>query len=101
MAGKLFEPGTVGTRRGVDPNTLGRGSRRVLDRRRYNVQIALIESGMARATAIKANEAGRVYDGHHGIRAAIDKGVVVDIEVLPGGEPPAGPPAIREMLFDY
>lgn len=95
-----FEIGRIGAQHGVDPNTLGRGSRWVLSRDRYTVQRTLIESRVARATPIRVYETGRVYDGHHGVRAAIDLGVAVDVEVFPGTDLPAGPPAIREMPFD-
>lgn len=100
MAPKPFESGMIGMQHGVDPKTLGRGSRRMLSRDRYSVQRTLIESGTARVTPIRVYETGRVYDGHHGTRAAIDLGVAIDIEVFPGAEPPAGPPAICDMPFN-
>jgi hypothetical protein len=98
---KPFELGKIGIQHGVDANTLGRGARKVLDRARYAVQCALIDGGIRRATFIIVNEAGRVYDGDHGVRAAIDKDIAVDVEVRPGDEPPAGPPAIGVMPFDH
>ena len=98
---KPFEPAKLGAQHEVDPNTLGRGNRMALDRQRYAVQLALIDNGIRRATMIKVNEVGRVHDGHHGVRAAIDRGIAVDVEVLPGAEMPAAPPVIREMPFQH
>ena len=98
---KPFEPAKIGAQQDVDPNTLGRGNRMALDRLRYAVQLALIDSGVRRAMMIKVNEVGRVYDGHHGVRAAIDRGIAVDVEVLQGIDAPAGPPLIRDMPFQH
>jgi len=45
---------------------------------------------------IRVNEVGRMDNGHHGARAGIDKGVGVDVEVVPGREPPS-PGSIKDM----
>src|SRR5579862_8562098 len=93
-----FVRGKLGIQYDVDPVSLGRGDRVALDRRRYVVQLQLIDSGIRRASPIKINEVGRIIDGHHGTRAAIDRGVAIEVEVVAGIEE-STPPTVREMPF--
>lgn len=58
---------------------------------------SLFDDGVQRYTPIKANEASRIYDGHHGTRAAIDSGTTVDVKVVAGNDPPAPAPAVKDM----
>lgn len=98
MAGKAFERGKLGVQRGVDPLSLGRGDRFALDGRRLAYQLQLLKSGLPRLTLIEVNEEGRIRDGHHGVRAAIESGATVDVDVVPGSQPSAGAPSVGEML---
>ena len=97
VAGRTFELGKLGMQRGVDPRTLGRGDRAALDARRLAHQRLLLMRGAARFTPIEVNETGRIADGHHSVRAAIESNVAVDVLVIPGTEPPAGPPSVQDM----
>jgi hypothetical protein len=97
VPGKAFERGKVGMQPGVDPRTLGRGDRAALDLRRLAHQRDLLRQGLRRFTLIEVNESGRIHDGHHGVRAAIELDVAVDVNVVSGDEPPEGPPFVEEM----
>ncbi len=97
MAGKPFEQGKLGVQVGVDPHTLSRGDRTALDSRRLAHQQNLLRRGVKRFTLIEVNENGRIYDGHHGVRAAIDLDLPVDVKVVQGIEPPAGLPTVEGM----
>ena len=97
MPAKAFEPGRLGVQHAVDPRTLGRGDRAALDRQRLVHQRGLLRQGIARFTPIEVNERGRIHDGHHGVRAAIELDVPVDVNVVSGDEPPEGPPSVEDM----
>ena len=97
MAGAPFEKGKLGLQRGVDPRTLGRGARFALDARRLAHQLYILRTGLTRFTLIEVNETGRIHDGHHGIRAAIELGATVDVEVVAGIQPQEGPPTVEQM----
>jgi hypothetical protein len=81
----------------VDPRTLGRGDRAALDKRRLAHQRHLLRQGIARFTPVEVNESGRIHDGHHAIRAAIELDVPMDVNVVSGNEPPEGPPSVEDM----
>ena len=97
MPGKAFERGKLGVQSGVNPRTLSRGDRAALDRQRLAHQLHLLRQGTRRFTLVEVNEAGRIYDGHHGVRAAIELDVPVDVNVVSGDEPPEGPPSVEDM----
>ena len=97
MAGVPFERARLGTQRSVDPRTLGRGDRAALDARRLSRQIHLLRRAIVRLSPIEVNEVGRIHDGHHGVRAAIELNVGVDVNVVEGTEPSAGPPTVERM----
>ena len=80
--GNPFEPNQLGWQRGVNPNTLQTGGQSSLELSRLNVQRQLIRSGTPRNTPITVNQHGVIIDGHHGIRAAIEAGVTVDVRVI-------------------
>jgi hypothetical protein len=98
MAGKPFRIGTLGVQANIDPRTLGRGDRAALDARRLAHQLHLLRQGLRRFTLIEVNEVGRIHDGHHGVRAAIELNMAVDVNVVAGDEPPAGPPLMERIL---
>ena len=95
--GKPFEPGRLGVQTGVDPRGLGRGDRFALDGRRLAHQANLLRQCIRRFTMIEVNETGRIQDGHHGVRAAIDLEQSVDVLVIRGSQMPAGPPSVEQM----
>ena len=97
MAGKPFQVETLGVQTDVDPRTLGRGDRAALDARRLAHQLNLLRRGVRRFTPIEVNEAGRIEDGHHAVRAAIELNVAVDVNVVAGVDPPAGPPSMERI----
>jgi len=76
--GRPFEPGQTGTQRNVDPRTLQSGQRQSLDSSRLN------SPDLDMSKPVKVTEDGRIIDGHHRVRRAIETGQSVDTEVVPG-----------------
>ena len=68
---------------GVDPNTLKVGNQQTLDPVRLNQQKNLIKNGIERNTLIQVTKDGVIYDGHHGVRAALEMGKYIDVEIVP------------------
>ena len=97
MAGTPFERGKPGHQQGIDPRTLGRGDRAALDAGRLAHQRHLLRQGIRRFTAVEVNEAGRIHDGHHAVRAAVELGLSVDVDVIAGSQAPSGPPSVEQM----
>jgi hypothetical protein len=67
--------------RGVDPVQL-LPARTDLLHWRLDQQIALLDSAVARYTPIQVTAEGVIWDGHHGVRAAAEKGLAVDVPVV-------------------
>ena len=67
---------------GVDPGALRAGSQRMLDPTRLAAQKELLRAGTARHTPIMVTQEGVVADGHHTVRAAIEMGRTVDVQVV-------------------
>ena len=69
------------SQRNVDPLRL-LPSRPDLSRVRLDIQRALLDAGIARHTAIEVTTDGVIWDGHHAVRAAADKGTKVTVRVV-------------------
>jgi hypothetical protein len=65
----------------VDPNTL-LPSRMELSKRRLEIQGRLLDEVVERFTPIQVNLDGIIWDGHHGVRAAAEKGRLIDVLVV-------------------
>jgi hypothetical protein len=65
----------------VDPNSL-LPSRSDLNRPRLDLQRQLLAGNITRFTPIQVNLEGIIWDGHHGARAAAEKGRLVDVLVI-------------------
>src|SRR5262245_24961004 len=74
---------------GVDPVRLlpARGD---LLQWRLDQQIALLDSAITRHTPIQVTAEGVIWDGHHGVRAAAEKGLTVDVLVVSELVEPSG-----------
>lgn len=84
MSGTPFDPGSVSAGdllKGVDPQTLTAG-RRELSQIRLDAQRDLLRQNIKRFTRILVTEEGIIYDGNHGVRAAAEADVAVDVEVV-------------------
>jgi hypothetical protein len=57
---------------------------------RLDFQRGLLLAGKARLTPIQVTAEGVIWDGHHGVRAAAERGDPVDVLVVPGAIPPCG-----------
>jgi hypothetical protein len=57
---------------------------------RLDQQVALLDSAMARYTPIQVTVEGVIWDGHHGVRAAAEKGLTVDVLVVSELVEPSG-----------
>jgi len=57
-------------------------SRVELNRQRLEEQRRLLSAGQTRYTPLQATTAGVIWDGHHGIRAAAEQMVTVDVLVV-------------------
>ena len=44
---------------------------------------AVIKNGIERNTLIQVTKDGVIYDGHHGVRAALEMGKYIDVEIVP------------------
>jgi hypothetical protein len=80
-------PGRV--QKGVDAAQL-LASRTDLDPSRLARQRALIQAGTPRLTPIQATTDGVIWDGHHAVRAAAERGETVDVLVVAALVPPTG-----------
>jgi hypothetical protein len=65
----------------VDPRLLLPG-RHDLSRVRLDIQQALLDAGTERSTAIEVTPDGVIWDGHHAVRIAAEKGVLVTVKVV-------------------
>jgi hypothetical protein len=63
---------------GIDPASLIAG-RADLRRTRLEVQRQLIQQGTQRHTPVTVSVDGVIYDGNHGVRAAAEENVAVDV----------------------
>jgi hypothetical protein len=65
-------------------------SRPDLIRRRLEHQRLLLLGGYQRFTPIQVTAQGVIHDGHHGARAAAERGITVDVLVVAESVPPVG-----------
>ncbi len=65
----------------VDPLLL-LPSRSDLSRIRLDMQQALLDAGAERSTPIEVTPEGVIWDGHHAIRIAAEKGLLVTVKVV-------------------
>lgn len=91
-AGRSFNSGGSRAQSNVDPNTLRAGSQRTLDPGRLGTQRSLIQRGVQRHTPIQVTRDGVIFDGHHGVRAAIEANRPVTVEVIDSVTIAPGPP---------
>jgi hypothetical protein len=73
----------------VDPQLL-LPSRLDLVRERLDFQRQLLQAGRPRRTPIQVTAEGVIWDGHHGARAAAERGLKVDVLVVAQQVPPSG-----------
>lgn len=73
------QPGQI--QKAVDPRRL-LPSRRDLVEARVDFQRALLRSGKTRFTPIQVTSDGVIHDGHHGVRAAAEEMMSVDVVVV-------------------
>jgi hypothetical protein len=66
-------------------------SRRDLIRVRLETQRSLLQARVTRHTMIRMTRDGVIYDGHHGVRAAAEQEMSVDVLVIDQQIPPSGP----------
>ena len=57
-------------------------SRRDLSQVRLDMQQALLDAGIQRATSIEVTPDGVIWDGHHAVRISAVKGVAVNVKVV-------------------
>ena len=67
--------------RGIDPSSLIAG-RDELEQTRLDAQKQLITSGTKRHSSIVVNLNGTIIDGNHGVRAAVESGIGVDVLIM-------------------
>ena len=77
------------TQVGVDACSL-LPSRIDLEQARLDVQAALRQTGTPRSTPILVTIEGVIWDGHHAVRLAAEKGETVDVRVVALLESPSG-----------
>jgi hypothetical protein len=80
-------PGQV--QHGVDARSL-LPSRIDLEQSRLDFQSALRQAGTPRSTPIRVTTEGVIWDGHHAVRVAAERGETVDVRVVPLLVPPSG-----------
>jgi len=80
-------PGQV--QKGVDACSLLPG-RSDLEQGRLDLQLALRQAGTPRLTPIRVTTEGVIWDGHHAVRLAAERGETVDVRVVPLLAPPSG-----------
>jgi hypothetical protein len=66
---------------GVDPLSV-LPSRPDLSQARLDIQTALLDAGQERHTPIQVTAAGVVWDGHHAVRAAAERGIAITVQVV-------------------
>ena len=76
--------------RGIDPATF-EANRPELEESRLTTQRQLIANGIKRWTMIEVNCQGVILQGNHGVRAAAEAGVPIDVIVLDLPHPTFGP----------
>jgi hypothetical protein len=74
---------------GVDPQLL-LPSRQDLIKERLEFQRQLLQGGRQRRTPIQVTPDGVIWDGHHGVRAAAERGLAVDVLVVAEAVSPSG-----------
>jgi hypothetical protein len=72
----------------VDPLTL-LPSRRELSQVRLDFQKGLLEAGSERFSPIQVTCDGVIWDGHHALRIAAEKGIHVTVKVVSEKMPPS------------
>jgi hypothetical protein len=78
------------TQSGIDPLLL-LPSRKDLVKTRLTTQHLLLSAGQDRSTPIEVTIDGVIWDGHHGVRAAAERGVSVTVLVVNGKASPTFP----------
>jgi hypothetical protein len=73
--------GSGGVQAGVNPSLL-LPSRHDLVRQRLEFQRSLTKAGQRRLTPILVTPDGVIFDGHHAVRAAVEEGKTVDVQVV-------------------
>jgi hypothetical protein len=66
---------------GVDPLRL-LPSRPDLSQLRLDIQTALLDAGTDRHTPIQVTQDGVIWDGHHAVRVAAERGIVIKAKVV-------------------
>jgi hypothetical protein len=74
---------------GVDARSL-LPSRIDLEQWQLDVQSALRQAGTPRSTPIQVTTEGVIWDGHHAVRVAAERGETVEVRVIPMLAPPSG-----------
>ena len=95
-----FDPNGPRIQTNVDPRTLLPGEQTSLSAGRLNTQLELLGSKppIPRYTPIRVTRPGVVYDGHHGVRAAIQlQNRPITVEIMEGINIPPGEVPISEM----
>ena len=77
------------TQVGVDACSL-LPSRIDLEQWRLDLQSALRQAGTPRSTPIRVTTQGVIWDGHHAVRLAAERGETVDVRIIPILVPPSG-----------
>jgi hypothetical protein len=57
-------------------------SRQDLVRRRLEHQRYLLRTGQSRFTPIQVTREGVIFDGHHPVRAAAERGLMIDVMII-------------------
>src|SRR5437879_685572 len=77
------------SQKNIDPKSL-LPSRSDLRRNRLELQIQLLDGGVRRFTPIQVNLDGIIWDGHHAVRAAAEKGILIHVVVVAQPLAPSG-----------
>ncbi len=77
------------TQAGVDARLLLPSRRDVL-KRRVDWQRLLLKRKQKRHTPIQVTRDGVIFDGHHGVRAAAEEGLAVDVLIVDQPTPAVG-----------
>jgi hypothetical protein len=83
----VVPPGQV--QQGVDATQL-LPSRADLSQTRLARQRALVQAGVPRQTPVQVTPAGVIWDGHHAVRVAAERGGTIDVLVVAAVVPPSG-----------
>jgi hypothetical protein len=57
-------------------------SRVDLSQARLDIQRALLDAGIERGTPVEVTSDGVIWDGHHAVRVAADKGILITVKVV-------------------